>query len=239
MRSSQSTTIIALRCFVRNTSGEILIVKRSTADRSLPGLWEAPGGKLNQGETLIEALHNEILEETGYTIRITSPFCFVDSNISQSPFHKDSLYIIHFYLGEVVSGTYTKLLAYELTTETRRAASFFRDSLERDILPFTHGTKPILNIAWVQAVVCRAHNIEPSDIISECRTMNLTKPRWIAMWLCTQLVPNLSLVSIGKEFGGRDHTSVLHGIKKINDAMQASAMVRYECEELLRRIKEE
>ena len=52
----------------------LLLVRRSSGDRLFPGVWEIPGGHVEQGETLEAALHREIKEETGLAIRVGPPF---------------------------------------------------------------------------------------------------------------------------------------------------------------------
>lgn len=54
-------------------NGRLLIVRRSLRCRILPGYWDTPGGHVEPGETLTEALHREVQEETGLSIRIDGP----------------------------------------------------------------------------------------------------------------------------------------------------------------------
>jgi 8-oxo-dGTP diphosphatase len=56
--------VTAAGCYVTNGAGEVLLVR--TAGRS----WECPGGKLDDGETPLQALHREVLEETGCTVEV-------------------------------------------------------------------------------------------------------------------------------------------------------------------------
>lgn len=60
------------RAFIRR-HGRILLVQRSLDDRNNPGLWEVPGGKVDQGELLLESLMREVKEEAGLNIRPISP----------------------------------------------------------------------------------------------------------------------------------------------------------------------
>lgn len=54
--------------------GRILLIRRSQRSRFDPGLWELPGGKIDSGENLVEALEREVREETGLAIRVGRPF---------------------------------------------------------------------------------------------------------------------------------------------------------------------
>lgn len=53
---------------------KIILLQRSPADNFDPGLWELPGGKLEYGENLVDALSREVLEETGLLINVLQPF---------------------------------------------------------------------------------------------------------------------------------------------------------------------
>lgn len=68
-------------------------------------------------------------------------------------------------------------------------------------------------------VVCKFFNIKVSDIVSDKRSNNVAYPRQIAMYLCRE-VANMSFPSIGKDFGGRDHSTVLHAYSKLKMNMK-------------------
>jgi len=62
--------------------------------------------------------------------------------------------------------------------------------------------------------VCKRYLVSRTDLLSARRTLDLVRPRQIAMYLAKQLTL-CSLVAIGQRLGGRDHTTVLHGVRKI------------------------
>jgi chromosomal replication initiator protein len=64
-------------------------------------------------------------------------------------------------------------------------------------------------------------SIRMSDLGSSSRAKSVVIPRQIAMYLCRKLT-NMSLMDIGKSFGGRDHTTVLHAENKIEEAVQTT-----------------
>src|SRR4051812_14250179 len=66
--------------------------------------------------------------------------------------------------------------------------------------------------------VCREHDITREELISPCRTLHLARIRQLAMWRCRQA--GISLPVIGRYFGNRDHTTVLHACRKIEAAMR-------------------
>ncbi len=63
-----SLCLLAVRAFIKNDKGEILIIKRSATCKTNPLKWELPGGKVNLGEPIEEALKREVKEETGLNI---------------------------------------------------------------------------------------------------------------------------------------------------------------------------
>jgi hypothetical protein len=66
----------------------------------------------------------------------------------------------------------------------------------------------------IQKLVALHFNVRVIDILSKCRTRNVIIPRHISMYLCMELTPR-SLPEIGRLFGGRHHTTVLHAVRKI------------------------
>jgi hypothetical protein len=74
------------------------------------------------------------------------------------------------------------------------------------------------SISHVQKIVCEELGIRHLDLISQRRTRTLARPRQIAMYLCRMLTPR-SLPEIGRRFGGRDHTTVMHGVRKVEQLM--------------------
>ncbi len=60
------------------------------------------------------------------------------------------------------------------------------------------------------------YNIRLSDMIGPKRVRNYARPRQVAMYLCKQLTSR-SLPEIGRRFGGRDHTTVMHGVRRIEE----------------------
>lgn len=73
--------LLVNRCIVLNGEGKILLIRRSQDDSWAPGMWEFPGGKLDQGQDVSHALEREVLEETGLFITPADRVAFVDSGI--------------------------------------------------------------------------------------------------------------------------------------------------------------
>ncbi len=77
----------------------------------------------------------------------------------------------------------------------------------------------------IQQVVCKHYNISKADLLSASRARNLVWPRQIAMYLSKVMTPR-SLPEIGKWFGGRDHTTVLHAVRKIEKLAESDSGLR-------------
>ncbi|MGI9435149.1 MAG: chromosomal replication initiator protein DnaA, partial [Geminicoccaceae bacterium] len=90
-----------------------------------------------------------------------------------------------------------------------------------------------ITIEEIQKRVAEHYSIKLSDMHSSRRARVVARPRQVAMYLAKQLTPR-SLPEIGRRFGGRDHTTVMHAIKKIEE-LRASDSVMNEDIELLRR----
>ena len=73
----------------------------------------------------------------------------------------------------------------------------------------------VISSQFIQETVAKYFNIDPKDIAGAKRSNDIVFPRQIAMYLC-RTVPQLSLPQIGKDFGNRDHTTVMHACNKID-----------------------
>jgi chromosomal replication initiator protein len=93
-----------------------------------------------------------------------------------------------------------------------------------------------LTIDEIQKKVAEHFNIRLADMHSARRARNVARPRQVAMYLCKQLTPR-SLPEIGRKFGGRDHTTVLHAVRKVEELLAADSAMAEDIE-LLRRMME-
>jgi chromosomal replication initiator protein len=91
-----------------------------------------------------------------------------------------------------------------------------------------------VRIEDIQRIVARHYNVSKSELLSNRRTRTIVKPRQIAMYLAKVMTPR-SLPEIGRRFGGRDHTTVLHAVRKIEDLSGGDNTLAQELE-LLRRL---
>ena len=94
-----------------------------------------------------------------------------------------------------------------------------------------------VRIEDIQRVVSRHYNVSKADLLSARRTRTIVRPRQIAMYLAKVLTPR-SLPEIGRRFGGRDHTTVLHAVRKIEGMIEGDKALADEIELLKRMIDE-
>jgi len=90
-----------------------------------------------------------------------------------------------------------------------------------------------ISIEEIQRRVAEHYNIRLSEMIGPTRVRTVARPRQIAMYLCKYLTTR-SLPEIGRRFGGRDHTTIMHGIKRIEDLKEKDSQIADDLE-LLRR----
>lgn len=94
-----------------------------------------------------------------------------------------------------------------------------------------------IRIEDIQRIVARQFNVTKHDLLSNRRTRVIVRPRQIAMYLAKVMTPR-SLPEIGRRFGGRDHTTVLHAVRKIEELASKDQTLAHEVELLKRLILE-
>lgn len=109
-----------------------------------------------------------------------------------------------------LEGAFRRVMATANFTGKSITLDFAKEAL-RDLIALQNRTITIENI---QKTVAEYYKIRSSDILSNRRSRSITRPRQLAMALSKELT-NHSLPEIGEAFGGRDHTTILHGCRKI------------------------
>jgi chromosomal replication initiator protein len=94
---------------------------------------------------------------------------------------------------------------------------------------------PARSIAEIKAAACEQFGLSPEELVSSGRTARLAWPRQVAMYLARELTQE-SLPAIGREFGGRDHTTVLHAWRRTSERMSTNVSSRSSVEELRARL---
>ncbi|WP_241963388.1 chromosomal replication initiator protein DnaA [Paracoccus suum] len=93
-----------------------------------------------------------------------------------------------------------------------------------------------LTIEEIQRKVAEHYNIRLADLVGPKRVRTVARPRQVAMYLAKQLTAR-SLPEIGRRFGGRDHTTIMHGVRKIEELKSDDRQIAEDVE-LLRRLLE-
>src|SRR5699024_3177925 len=127
-----------------------------------------------------------------------------------------------------LEGALIRVVAYSSLVNQDIDIPLAADAL-KDIIP---SRKPrAITIADIQEVVSKKYNIKLEDFAARKRTRSIAFPRQIAMYLSRQLT-DLSLPKIGEEFGGRDHTTVIHAFDKISEMVEEDNHFESDIEEI-------
>ena len=120
-------------------------------------------------------------------------------------------------------------------------SEFYNKPLTLDLVK--KGLKDIIDISdkkisldLITKVVCEYYNITKDDILSKRRTKNIAYPRQICMYLSRELTDN-SLPTIGEYYGGRDHSTVIHGYDKIKEDLKTNGGLQEEIDKITSSIK--
>ena len=142
--------------------------------------------------------------------------------------------VIHFIAEHVRSnvreleGSIIKLLAYASLKHKDITVDVAREAL-RDKLRAIEGFEPeplgTLTILTIQQAVAKEWGVTVDGLRSKTRTKNLTTPRQIAMYLTRELL-STQLVEIGNAFGGRDHSTVIHSVEKVQQDISEDSALR-------------
>lgn len=88
----------------------------------------------------------------------------------------------------------------------------------------------------IQKLTADHFGLKQADLLSERRTRAVARPRQVAMWLCKQHTTR-SYPDIGRRFGGRDHTTVLHAVKKVEELLTSDDQIARDVEALTRKLR--
>ena len=136
--------------------------------------------------------------------------------------------------GRDLEGAINRLLAHSKLNATPVTL----EMAEREVRDLIRPQEPKrIKIEDIQRVVARQYNVSRSDLLSSRRTANVVRPRQVAMYLAKTLTLR-SLPEIGRRFGGRDHTTVLHAVRKIEALVGKDVALQDEVETLKRQLQE-
>lgn len=133
-----------------------------------------------------------------------------------------------------LEGSLSRIMAYSKLTSNPMTAENAAIIL-KDIYSKKEEEKPI-DVGTIKEVVCKHYNISISEMDSRKRTKNIAFARQVAMYVTRQLI-GLSLPQVGNEFGGRDHTTVLHAEKKVIEEMKKHTSLKIKINNIIKEIE--
>ena len=167
-----------------------------------------------------------ILQTKVDTHRASYPELVMDDGILEFLAHRISTNV------RVLEGALTRLFAFASLAGRKIDMELTQDCLA-DVL---RASERKITVEEIQRKVSDHYNIRLSDMIGPKRLRSYARPRQVAMYLCKHMTSR-SLPEIGRRFGGRDHTTVMHGVKRIEELKISDGQIAEDLE-LLRRALE-
>lgn len=155
--------------------------------------------------------------------QVNYPDLNVDAGVLEFLAHRISTNV------RVLEGALTRLFAFASLVGRPINLELTQDCLA-DVL---RASERKITVEEIQRRVSEHYNIRLSDMIGPKRLRSYARPRQVAMYLCKHMTSR-SLPDIGRRFGGRDHTTVMHGVKRIEELKQQDGQIAEDLE-LLRR----
>lgn len=155
----------------------------------------------------------------------------------QMDIEKEVIYFISKHMSSNIrelEGALNTVYARAKLTKKKATLKFAEKTLEDMI----YKEKREVNVSYIQDIVSSFYNIDVSNIRGKKRNANIIYARHIAMYLSRMLVDS-SLKEIGRGFGGRDHSTIIHACEKITGNLEKNKKLKEELAELERRIKQE
>jgi chromosomal replication initiator protein len=178
------------------------------------------------------------LHPTDYELRLGILQSKVDYYRSQYPGLEISNSVLEFLAHRistnvrVLEGALTRLYAFASLVGREITMELTQDCLA-DVL---RASERKITIEEIQRRVSEHYNIRLSDMIGPKRVRSYARPRQVAMYLCKQLTSR-SLPEIGRRFGGRDHTTVMHGVRRIEELRVQDGQIAEDIEMLRRTLE--
>jgi len=132
----------------------------------------------------------------------------------------------------VLEGALNRVIAYSSFVKKPLTTEMAQDVL-KDLI---RASQRRITIDDIQRKVADYYNIRLSDLLSARRSRTIARPRQVAMYL-SKLLTTRSLPEIGRKFGGRDHTTVIHAVKRIESLQDSDAAIQEEVDILSRALE--
>ena len=131
-----------------------------------------------------------------------------------------------------LEGALIRIVAYSSLTNKEVSVDLASEAL-KDII--SNKQSKHITIDLIQDMVSSYFNLRVEDFKSQRRTRNVSYPRQIAMYLCRKFT-DMSLPKIGEEFGGRDHTTVIHAYEKISESLSSDESLQNTINDLSKKL---
>lgn len=131
-----------------------------------------------------------------------------------------------------LEGALIRIVAYSSLTNRPITVELASEAL-KDIISNKQNRNVTIDV--IQDVVAGYFNLRIEDLKSQRRTRNVAYPRQIAMYLSRKLT-DMSLPKIGEEFGGRDHTTVIHAYEKISDSLNTDESLQHTVNDITKKL---
>jgi chromosomal replication initiator protein len=208
-----------------------IIISADRAPGEIKGLEDRIKSRLQCG--LVVDLH-----PTNYELRLGILQAKVEKHRSQYPDIDIETSVLEFLAlrissnVRVLEGALTRLFAFASLVGRPITLDLAQDCLA-DIL---RASERKITVEEIQRKVSEHYNIRLSDMIGPKRMRSYARPRQVAMYL-SKLLTSRSLPEIGRRFGGRDHTTVMHGVKRIEDLQIQDGQIAEDLEMLRRTLE--
>jgi chromosomal replication initiator protein len=160
--------------------------------------------------------------------------------VKMDAIHVPDTQVLTFIAGRIstnireLEGALTRVVAFSSLTGRPMTVELAQEVL-KDVFP--QGEMPEISVEQIQQTVVERFNMSLQELTGDRRSQQIVYPRQVAMYLCRELTDS-SLPKIGKKFGGRDHTTVIHATSKIAKLIQEDRNVYNLVQELTARIKQ-
>jgi chromosomal replication initiator protein len=160
--------------------------------------------------------------------------------VKMDAIHVPDTQVLTFIAGRIstnireLEGALTRVVAFSSLTGRPMTVELAQEVL-KDVFP--QGAMPEISVEQIQQTVVERFNMSLQELTGDRRSQQIVYPRQVAMYLCRELTDS-SLPKIGKKFGGRDHTTVIHATSKIAKLIQEDRNVYNLVQELTARIKQ-
>ena len=168
-----------------------------------------------------------ILQSKAERIMADDPSIFIDHKVLDFLAHRISSNV------RVLEGALTRLFAF--ATLVGRPINL--DMAQECLADLLRSSERKITIEEIKRRVAEYYNLRINDLISARRSRIVARPRQVAMFLCKNLTAK-SLPEIGRGFGGRDHTTVIHAVRKIEELKATDSQLADDVENLRRSLEQ-